>query len=611
LRDKETLLLKKGGKSMDRDILSIQEEIEEVEFQIRMGLAQSILGRSDILDHGLDCIARLDTLFARAAFGVSLNGLVPKISHEGVISVSGFLHPILATNDGFSLDANAGETGEVVPVDLELCSEAGKRALIISGPNGGGKTLSMKSFGVVSIMARLGIPIPLSESSQQRPRVDYFDDILVDVGDQQNVLGGESTWTAKLNSWASIISKLGNMNRPSNSSDQPTPSSSLVLLDELGSGTDPEAGGAVAQAILEELMAFPTCHVVATTHSPRLKSLSYQSSQFNCATMLLDGNDANGSRRPNFRLAYGLIGESHAMVAASRCSPALPESVLSRASELMIEGSNDDEDSLGSKSSYISALTSSMEELVERATRERQATEQDAKASAQCRNAMLILATSYENHLARLEQRVENCYAKLTQQTDDDLELVGETLSELRVVIKQVQSQQELLREKGLKLIPSSYNLQPGESVVVLAQGQWEGATVKVVETSESDDRLSPTEILVKPSTSLLSWDDMFDENAEIGMDLMMDRPIIVQRHDLAIWDYDSVWDYEVKIDAPVTATSVSDSKRRLNSALSTLKTESSLTTKSSLTKSSETSSFTSSRERKASKNKKGKKKKK
>ena len=439
--------------------------------------------------------------------------------------------------------------------------------------------------------------------------MDYFNNILVDVGDQQDALSGTSTWTAKLNSWASIISELGEKNNNSlgQSDDQTT--DSLVLLDELGGGTDPEAGGAVAQAILEQLMAIPWCHMVATTHSPGLKSLSYESPEFNCGAVLLDGgsNDSSGSsRRPSFRLSYGVIGESHAMVAASRCSPSLPEAVLARASELMTAGSNDDDDDRRIKRGYIRSLTSSMKEQLNRANYEREAAEQDANESAQCRSAMLSLATSYENHLARLEQRLADMYTRLKQQTGDDLEVVGETLSEIRIAKKQVQSQEELLREKGLKVAPSSYLLQPGESVVILATGEWQGETVNVVATQESDDRLSPTEVLVKPSQSLLSWDDMFDENADIGMDLMIDRPIIVQRHELAIWDYDSVLNYEDSIEVPAKTTSVADSKRRLNQVLSGLKTQTPATAKSS----ESASAFTSSRQRKAAKNRKRKKKK-
>ena len=113
-----------------------------------------------------------------------------------------------------------------------------------SRPNGGGKTLSLKAFGVVAVLARLGIPIPLA-NEEQTPRVDFFANVLVDVGDSQDVLAGQSTWTAKLDAWSSIVAKLGDQRDAAEVSERGA--AHLVLLDELGSGTDQEAGGAVAQ----------------------------------------------------------------------------------------------------------------------------------------------------------------------------------------------------------------------------------------------------------------------------------------------------------------------------------------------------------------------------
>jgi dsDNA-specific endonuclease/ATPase MutS2 len=600
LRDKEEKLVQKGGKALDRELLTIQNEIDEVQSQIKSGLAQNVLSVSQVIDEGLDAVARLDVLFAKAAFGSKLDGAIPRVATEGRISIDGFLHPVLASADGFSSNAKPGESGQVVPIDLRLSSEDGDRALLISGPNGGGKTLSMKSFGLVCVLAKLGLPIPSSDGAK-RPRVDFFDRILVNVGDQQSVMDGESTWTSTLNSCAVMIEEV--TKRSTGKSDE----SYLVLLDELGSGTDPEAGGAIAQAILEEFMAAPACHIVATTHSPRLKALSYESSDYNCATVLLESDDASDYKRPSFRLEYGLIGESYALGAASRCTPALPESLLTRASQIMTESS----DQPGTGSDYIRALTRSMEDQVERAKSERIAAEERAQDSANCRRAMICLAASYENHLARLEQRLEDCYQKLQQQDGmEDLELVGKTLSELRAVKKQILSQKELLSEKGLKLLPTSHELKVGESVVIVSGGEWDGTTMEVVADATIDENLGPTEVLVQSSSSFLAWDNMFSDDMDSGVDSMVDRPLIVHRHELAIWDYDSVWEDE-EGNALVSATSVPDSRRRLNSLLSTLKTESPTFTRSGEKKIKVDTAFSSSRARKAANKGKGKKKRK
>ena len=597
LRKKEEKLLNKGGKALDREIIAIQNEIDDVQSQIRAGLAQSLISVSGVIDDGMDVLARLDVTFAKAAYGALLNGKIPRVSSEGMISVNGFVHPVLATNDGFSSYACPKESGRVVPIDLKLSSDDGDRTLLISGPNGGGKTLSMKSFGLVSILTKIGIPIPLSQE-KGRPRVDFFDFLLVNVGDQQSVVDGESTWTATLNSCASIIEEV------KCNITQSSQNSYLVLLDELGSGTDPEAGGAVAQAILEQLMEVPTCQIVATTHSPRLKALSYESARFGCATVLLQDDECSEYKRPSFRLEYGLIGESYALGAASRCTPTLPEAVLKRASQLMTQ-TLEEGDSAGE---YIRALTNSMEEQVERANKSRIEIEEGTRDTYRCRAAMMSLASSYENHLARLEQRLEDCYQKLKHQEEDELELVGETLRELRVVKKQILSQRELLKERGLKVIPSSYALRAGESVVVITEDGWDGTTVEVIADSSTDDTLAPTEVLVQPASSFLAWDNMFGEDDASSDPTVERKPLIFQRHELAIWDYDSVWEDDAAMTS--SATSVPDSKRKLNSLLSSLNSNSSPTNERTGEKKPKTKkSFLSARARKAASKGKGKKK--
>jgi len=541
-------LLKAGAKEFDKDVVALQSEIDDVESQIRNGLAQMILSKSDEIDKGLDELARLDVIFAKAAFGRTVNGVFPRISNEGKIAVKQFVHPVLSLNYGFSSNAKTGDAGRVVPIDLQLSNDQGNRVLLISGPNGGGKTLSMKSFGMVCILTKIGIPIPVV-GDPVRPRVDFINRILTNVGDNQNLLHGESTWTSLLNSCSRIIQTVHSGKEMS----------SLVLLDELGSGTDPNAGGAVAQAILEELMAAPSCHIVATTHSPRLKSLSYESDDFACATVLLEVEANEQYKRPTFRLEYGVIGESYALGAASRCDPPFADSVLQRATQLMAE---DSENGKSIQGDYIQALTKSMEEQVDRIQRERYEAERKTQESHLCRKAMILLAASYETHLMRLDNRLEDCYRRLREdRSKNDLEVIGETLSAVQVAKKRILSQKDLLREQGLRLLPTSYQLSVGESAVIIGpNNDWEGTTVQVVADATLDGTLGATEVLVRAASS-------FDR-----MHATDDRPRIVQRHELAIWDYDCIDDkYD---DLASTAASVPDAKRRLNSLLSTLKSD-------------------------------------
>ena len=565
----------KGGKEFDKAVLEIQSEIERVEFQIQSGLAETILRVSKVVDEGLDIISKLDIVFSKAAFGLDQGGMIPIVSDAGKLSVREFVHPLL--------DERA------VPIDLELSPQEKERVLIISGPNGGGKTLALKSFGVVCTFAKLGIPIPVRRPPIQtsKPRIDFFENVLGRIGDHQSLLDGESTWTGMLNLCASIIDQISNEASEVNAPDNKN--SYLVLLDELGSGTDPDAGGAISQAILEHLMSNPSCYIVATTHSPRLKALSYRSSKIGCASVLLKRRDqSTGYNLPSFKLEYGVIGESHAMGAASRCNPiALPEQVLARSSQLLSESS-------GKNDEYFRVLTESMERQLERASDELVASEINARDSAKCRSAMISLAESYEQHLSRLETRLNNCLQQLKSKGVDNLELVGETIAELSVVQKKIQGQKEFLREQGLKLLPTSHRLTQGEAVVIVSDdGEWDSTTATVVADSIMDPTLRSNEVLVQ-SSSLHSWTDESSENS-----------FVVQRHNLAIWDYDSVWDEQSNKNQ--SAMSTGDASLRLTSLLSNL--GSNTKKKTGNNKISGSTSFTSTRERKAARKKKGKKK--
>lgn len=593
--------MKAGAKELDQELMALQREIDEVEAQIRIGMAQLILSIADVIDEGLDLVAHLDVIFSTAAFGLRYNGLLPRISDQGIIDCDGFVHPVLLANNGFSAAAiSPGETGYVTPVDLRLSTEQGRCALLISGSNGGGKTLAMKSFGMVCVLTKLGIPIP-SKVGAATPRVDFVDHIQINIGDNQDTMEGESTWTSLLNSCSRMIECM-----KTNSGRH------LVLLDELGSGTDPEAGGAVAQAILEEFLKNTKCQVVATTHSPRLKALSYESDDFSCASVVLTPHsdtphsDSDSYKKPTYRLEYGIIGESYALGAASRCKPKLPDSILSRASQLLSES---EEDEGRGRGDYIQALTSSMETQLQQAEQERAELAQITQDARMCRKAMVALASSYDTHLERLQRRLDDCYLELrNDKSKNDLEVIGETLAELKANKKRIKSERELLKEKGLKVLPSYHNLAIGESVVLIRTDDgWDGLAVEVVADSIIDPTLGETQVMVRVPSSFDAWGDRFtlDDN---GTPETESIPWIVQRHQLATWDYDSIWE-DGSSDSLSSnlggGTSIPNSKKSLTSLLSSLKTESSRGspgTASALAK-----KFSSSRARKSAKGKKGK----
>lgn len=568
------------------DLQALKQELEAKGAEIQVGLAQAIYGSLREIDQGLNIVAQLDTIFARAAFGEIRNGRRPIVKTEGRIDVRQFVHPLLEPE---SSKATKTKRAVAVPVDLHLSTDKNERALIISGPNGGGKTLAMKSFGVVCVLCKLGIAIPTmpekTDTNQLGPlRADFFDQILVSVGDRQNVQEGQSTFTAQLNAYSSLIETV------CLESETVSPHTHLILIDELGGGTEANAGGAIAQAVLEKLLGTRVCHIVVTTHSARLKALSFDNDEFSCATVLLREDNVGDSeyRLPAFELQYGVIGESYALGAASRCMPQLPEDVLARAADLMATSNEETGDSSGD---YIRSLTRSLEMQVAIVDSARIQAEMSANNSAKCQKAMLSLASAYDRHLALLEERIERCFQEL-KSTKSSTELVGETLSELRVVKRQVQSEKDLLRERGLKILPNSHKLVDGESIFIVKEGfDGVGGTVVTLDPSLAQG-LKPDEVAVSPTLTM--WEAMTIE------DPVPASPVVFKRFELAIWDFDSVWDYG---DGDLPGyTSIKDSKRQLNDVLSRIKADTPSSQARVGKPAQAESMFTSSRQRKAQK---------
>jgi hypothetical protein len=485
---------------LNNDMVAVRIELETIESRIEQELVLAISKSKKEIDTGLQLMARLDVIFARAAFAKRTNGIVPIMKEEGCISIKKFLYPVL-TLDG---------SKNVVPVDLHLGDRAsevgGNRCLVISGPNGGGKSVAMKSFGVASAVSKVGVPLPTQSKSQAR--IDFFHEILVELGDNQSVLEGESTFMAKLNECSTLIQCAEEQKKQGHQS--------LILLDELGSGTDPVAGGAIGQAILEKLLEDKGCRVVATTHSQRVKALSFNNEQYQCASVLLKKNDGGCRYKlPSYQLHYGTIGDSYAIGAASRGKPPLPEDVIKRIASLI----GDEE---GESAQILTSLTRSLEKHVEEAQRARRMAEE-------CRDAAVSVAEAYNRNYTSMEKRLESLLDELREDKENQLEIIGNTLATLRLIRKKVKSNIEMLKERGLRLVSPSHKFSEGDLVVIIS-GPWEGTSGKVLKN------LSYNKIMVRPESQ---WDDPhFDPDSSEATP----EPLTFQRHEVAIWDFGGDW---------------------------------------------------------------------
>jgi len=271
------------------------EEAAEVE-RILRELTDAIRPLRDAIVDALDALVELDSLYARARFAVEFRCSPAELaSPADGLAIRDGRHPLLLA-----------QGVPVVPFDLELLP--GERTLLVSGPNTGGKTVLLKAIGLMSAVAQAGVPVPVGAES----RIPVFDDIFADVGDEQSIQASLSTFSAHVKNLAEIL--------------RAATSRSLVLIDELGSGTDPLEGAALGGAILEELTRRRTL-TVATTHLGALKELATEVEGVVNASLQFDAVEL----APTYRLLKGVPGRSYGLSIARRLR--LPDDVLARAEE--------------------------------------------------------------------------------------------------------------------------------------------------------------------------------------------------------------------------------------------------------------------------------------
>ena len=271
------------------------EEIEEVE-RILAELTEKMRPHREELAQSLEALIVLDSLVARSRYAVEFRCAPADLSNstDGFAIVQG-RHPLLIA-----------QGIDVVPFDLEMSLD--ERTLLISGPNTGGKTVLLKALGLFSALVQSGIPAPVAAGS----RIAIFDNIYADVGDEQSILASLSTFSAHLKNLVEVLSS--------------ATAHSLVLIDELGSGTDPIEGAALGGAILEALTARGTL-TVATTHLGALKELATQVDGVVNASLQFDPV----ALAPTYRLTKGVPGRSYGISIARRLN--LPADVLERAEQ--------------------------------------------------------------------------------------------------------------------------------------------------------------------------------------------------------------------------------------------------------------------------------------
>jgi len=279
---------------LNNELREIKENEEREIYRILQRLSYLTADFSEEILSSLKMATTLDQIFARARYSKTINGSAPSLNNRGIIKIKEGRHPLLKE--------------EPVPISIEVGD--GFQNLIITGPNTGGKTVSLKTVGLFVLMVQSGLHIPAREGSL----IAVFDKIFADIGDEQSIEQNLSTFSSHMN----------NINNFLESAD----SKSLILLDELGVGTDPREGAALGIAILEKLKSKKAV-TIATTHYSQLKSYAYSFPGVENASVEFDIE----SLRPTYKLIMGVPGGSNAFEIALRLG--LPEEIVIKARSLI------------------------------------------------------------------------------------------------------------------------------------------------------------------------------------------------------------------------------------------------------------------------------------
>lgn len=275
-----------------------RDEAQEIE-RILRELTGLIREQLEIILMNMEVLIDLDFIQAKAYVSRKLNCSVPDLEEGNEIEIFNGRHPLLVLRE---------EREKVVPLNLQLAS--GLHTLVITGPNAGGKTVALKTVGLLALMLQSGIPIPVDPDS----RVPIFHDIFVDIGDFQSI-------EQDLSSFSSHLTKIHHILQHANEK-------SLVLVDEIGVGTDPAEGSALAMAFLEELTK-RSCTTIVTTHHGALKEFAYNTTGVENGSMEFDSE----TLRPTYRFRLGIPGSSYALEIAKRLG--ISDDVLARAREMI------------------------------------------------------------------------------------------------------------------------------------------------------------------------------------------------------------------------------------------------------------------------------------
>ncbi|GAX28752.1 DNA mismatch repair protein MutS2 [Fistulifera solaris] len=474
------------------ELKQVESELRAEEARIWRSLTAQVQLNREGLELSIQAMAQLDLVMARLRLGESWEGTIPVVEDNGVISLRNAKHPvlllkamrkrkksklsILSTKSGGNQEDMNDAMDEVVGSDIDLGGR--HQGLVLTGPNSGGKTIILKMLGLAALMARSGIPIPCEDDS---PRVDFFDPILADIGDLQSVGGDLSTFSGHMLVCKAVLDQAGK--------------NALVLMDEVGSGTDPAQGVAIAQALLEALLETGS-RVAITTHYTQLKQLAVADERFAVAGMQF----VRG--RPTYKLLPGTVGESFALSVAERVG--LPLSVLERANELLDSETRQMGDLIRELEDQKATLEEQAAELEEKKREIEQIQfklkEENLRLEKKMLNVRREEAKAFTKKLEEKEQVLEEILRKL--KSDPSGKVVAKSWQDIKFVkrdalneaenvpsvIARKEAEIKEMNEASADLVPliemrDKPNLIPGDKLIVCKKGAMFGREASFIKS--------------------------------------------------------------------------------------------------------------------------------
>ena len=382
---------------------ALQREIR----RILATLTGMVGAEADSILISMEAAIAVDLACARAGLGRILRGNIPAVGTEGTLLLHAARHPVLQLRGV-----------DVIGNDLSLTHR--HPGLVLTGPNAGGKTVALKTFGLCALMVRAGIPIPAGPDS----RADFFAHISADIGDLQTVEGDLSTFSGHLESLKGVIAAAG--------------PDSLVLLDEAGMGTDPAQGAALAQAVVQTILD-TGARCAVTTHYSQLKALPSSDDRFRVgAVRFIEGC-------PTYQLDLGLAGESHAFAIARRLS--FPGHVLDRARSLLDEGER-----------KLDELVTELESERGRARQLREALEAERDDLAMQKRVLEHKERQLKKRKDRLESEIGATFRRRLSEREDEVKAL---IAALQANPDMKLANQSLQRIRALRELPKSDRAAP------------------------------------------------------------------------------------------------------------------------------------------------------